>query len=120
MDDGLLTRVAPRPGTPTNDAPVTVLPLLPLTLRAFIFSSRVWAVWRAPPAKVFNWLVGKINEAHTSGAGAAVAETVAFVGILDIFGNSVFTFFFLVCLSLFLEKIFRCLLLNILKRVAVW
>lgn len=38
--------------------------------------------------KVFNWLVGKINEAHTSGSGAAVAETVAFVGILDIFGRS--------------------------------
>ncbi|CAN0297892.1 unnamed protein product, partial [Hapterophycus canaliculatus] len=36
--------------------------------------------------QVFNWLVGKINEAHTSGAGAAVTETVAFVGILDIFG----------------------------------
>lgn len=42
--------------------------------------------------QVFNWLVGKINEAHTSAPGgngeAVVAETVAFVGILDIFGKS--------------------------------
>lgn len=38
--------------------------------------------------KVFNWLVGKINEAHRSGGGADVADTIAFVGILDIFGKS--------------------------------
>lgn len=37
--------------------------------------------------KVFNWLVGKVNEAHTTGGGASVSETVAFVGILDIFGE---------------------------------
>eukprot|EP00904_Undaria_pinnatifida_P004940 jgi/Undpi1/1576/HiC_scaffold_11.g04966.m1 len=36
--------------------------------------------------QVFNWLVGKINEAHGAGAGSTVASTVAFVGILDIFG----------------------------------
>ncbi|CAN0056588.1 unnamed protein product, partial [Ectocarpus fasciculatus] len=36
--------------------------------------------------QVFNWLVGKINEAHRSGGGADVADTIAFVGILDIFG----------------------------------
>ena len=49
--------------------------------------------------KVFNWLVGKINEAHTSlpaeagtgeaAAASTAAETVAFVGILDIFGRFV-------------------------------
>ncbi|CAB1121207.1 unnamed protein product [Ectocarpus sp. CCAP 1310/34] len=36
--------------------------------------------------QVFNWLVGKINEAHRSGGGADMADTIAFVGILDIFG----------------------------------
>ncbi|CAM9745824.1 unnamed protein product [Ascophyllum nodosum] len=33
--------------------------------------------------QIFTWLVGKVNEAHGAGHGA---ETVAFVGILDIFG----------------------------------
>ncbi|CAM9904042.1 unnamed protein product, partial [Ectocarpus sp. 13 AM-2016] len=37
--------------------------------------------------QVFNWLVGKINEAHRSGGGADMADTIAFVGILDIFGE---------------------------------
>ena len=32
--------------------------------------------------------MGKINEAHGAGAGSTVASTVAFVGILDIFGET--------------------------------
>lgn len=40
--------------------------------------------------QVFNWLVGKVNEAHGpngGNGGSADADTVAFVGILDIFGK---------------------------------
>lgn len=45
--------------------------------------------------KVFNWLVGKVNEAHRSEGGADVAETIAFVGILDIFGKRLLSVCFL-------------------------
>lgn len=39
--------------------------------------------------QVFNWLVGKVNEAHGAGGGGGDGggATVAFVGILDIFGE---------------------------------
>lgn len=63
-------------------------------LAAFCGASRRWRWrWRRRPPllQIFSWLVGKINEAHASAPGsngaAAAAETVAFVGILDIFGK---------------------------------
>lgn len=42
---------------------------------------------------MFNWLVGKINETHGAGGAAGsndTPKTVAFVGILDIFGGFFF------------------------------